>query len=538
MSAFPLKPSARSHKRKASELSDVTSIGEASPRARRRGRPPKRHESSPSQSPSKLGRRATEADDDEVSSYIDDDLDAEGEDDVYMDEETTVADAHVESTPVRKARAIRLTNRPRRSAVSTPLRRTSMPDLEEEEEEPSIRSRRTSNRPGAEAVRESHTRPPTFSEEPEISEEAKQAAKLEKEEADMRNRWMEEYFEIVEQLPLEVHRMFALIRELEGQTHSRFNRVLQNTVAYRDARLELNKWIEANAKKPADAVAPRRNAQQATEAASQGEESRDEESDTSEFLDLTARKALLRTISNAANESVKGAEEKMGLAISAYNLIDRHIRRLDGDISKMESSILLGLRSGTEESRGVREVLGLPVDDAQPDEDPKQADKRNAGLTEEAESASLAKAAGANKRIREVRGTRASVGSSSAGASRSRASTAGATSTPASKNTKASGSKLGVQESAQLSVSGMAYDPTEPTYCYCDQVSVDEMVACENNDCKLEWFHYTCVGLETAPKGKWYCRFCAPPSWKGPGMAVPANAKFKPPGWKKGGIKG
>ena len=26
--------------------------------------------------------------------------------------------------------------------------------------------------------------------------------------------------------------------------------------------------------------------------------------------------------------------------------------------------------------------------------------------------------------------------------------------------------------------------------------------------CPIEWFHYGCVGLTQAPKGKWYCPQC------------------------------
>ncbi|KAK6161815.1 hypothetical protein DH2020_005196 [Rehmannia glutinosa] len=51
-------------------------------------------------------------------------------------------------------------------------------------------------------------------------------------------------------------------------------------------------------------------------------------------------------------------------------------------------------------------------------------------------------------------------------------------------------------------------DPNEPTYCFCNQVSYGEMVACDNPDCKIEWFHYGCVGLKEQPKGKWYCSDC------------------------------
>lgn len=81
-------------------------------------------------------------------------------------------------------------------------------------------------------------------------------------------------------------------------------------------------------------------------------------------------------------------------------------------------------------------------------------------------------------------------------------------------------------------------DPNEPTYCFCNQVSYGEMVACDNpnvrtqlsltnhllktlvhwtiakiyyslQQCKIEWFHYGCVGLKEQPKGKWFCADCA-----------------------------
>lgn len=52
-------------------------------------------------------------------------------------------------------------------------------------------------------------------------------------------------------------------------------------------------------------------------------------------------------------------------------------------------------------------------------------------------------------------------------------------------------------------------DPNEPTYCLCNQVSYGEMVGCDNPSCPIEWFHYGCVGLSDAPKGKWYCPDCS-----------------------------
>ncbi|XP_013789503.1 inhibitor of growth protein 1-like [Limulus polyphemus] len=51
-------------------------------------------------------------------------------------------------------------------------------------------------------------------------------------------------------------------------------------------------------------------------------------------------------------------------------------------------------------------------------------------------------------------------------------------------------------------------DPDEPTYCLCEQVSFGEMIGCDNEECTIEWFHFSCVGLTTKPKGKWYCPKC------------------------------
>lgn len=57
----------------------------------------------------------------------------------------------------------------------------------------------------------------------------------------------------------------------------------------------------------------------------------------------------------------------------------------------------------------------------------------------------------------------------------------------------------------------MPVDPNEPTYCLCHQVSYGEMIGCDNPECPIEWFHFACVGLNTKPKGRWYCPKCGPP---------------------------
>lgn len=45
-------------------------------------------------------------------------------------------------------------------------------------------------------------------------------------------------------------------------------------------------------------------------------------------------------------------------------------------------------------------------------------------------------------------------------------------------------------------------------YCTCRSVSHGDMVACDNDDCPYEWFHWKCVGLTREPLGTWYCDEC------------------------------
>lgn len=41
-------------------------------------------------------------------------------------------------------------------------------------------------------------------------------------------------------------------------------------------------------------------------------------------------------------------------------------------------------------------------------------------------------------------------------------------------------------------------------YCLCQRISFGEMIACDNDDCPIEWFHYGCVGIteENRPKSE------------------------------------
>ncbi|KAL2741006.1 hypothetical protein V1478_001147 [Vespula squamosa] len=86
---------------------------------------------------------------------------------------------------------------------------------------------------------------------------------------------------------------------------------------------------------------------------------------------------------------------------------------------------------------------------------------------------------------------------------------------PADSSSESSGSdvEMTIQQQSQSHVSesnpSIAERPVN-LYCYCqcpyDEVS--EMIACDGEDCRIEWFHFECVGIMVPPKGKWYCPDC------------------------------
>ena len=47
-------------------------------------------------------------------------------------------------------------------------------------------------------------------------------------------------------------------------------------------------------------------------------------------------------------------------------------------------------------------------------------------------------------------------------------------------------------------------------YCICQSPhdDVSDMIGCDAPDCRLEWFHFECVGIMVPPEGQWYCPEC------------------------------
>ncbi|CEP15863.1 hypothetical protein [Parasitella parasitica] len=178
-------------------------------------------------------------------------------------------------------------------------------------------------------------------------------------------------------------------------------------------------------------------------------------------LTVEERKKRLEHIGQLLNETLKKGEEKLALAKSTYDTVDRHCSRLDNDLQKIEDEQIIG------PGRTASISFSTPA-------------KRDASAMEDA---ALKKQA-SRKRSRKAQ-------------------------TESMTDENAFSQEDAIHEAqAAASLSDLPIDPNEPLYCYCSQVSFGEMVACDSGDCEIEWFHLECVGLKTPPRGKWYCKNC------------------------------
>uniref|UniRef100_A0A8C6PHQ0 Inhibitor of growth protein n=1 Tax=Nothobranchius furzeri TaxID=105023 RepID=A0A8C6PHQ0_NOTFU len=208
------------------------------------------------------------------------------------------------------------------------------------------------------------------------------------------------YLTSIENLPCELQRNFTLMRDLDNRTEEK--------------KAEIDKLAE-------EYVANVKN------------------------LASQQRVEHLQKIQNAYSKCKEFSDDKVQLAMQTYEMVDKHIRRLDADLARFENELKEKLELSGYESTDGRGDLRVQRDKHSPR---KKKIKNSPDLTE---------------------------------------------------------ALLPMQPSDVLD---MPVDPNEPTYCLCHQVSYGEMIGCDNPDCPIEWFHFACVDLATKPKGKWFCPRC------------------------------
>lgn len=185
-----------------------------------------------------------------------------------------------------------------------------------------------------------------------------------------------------------------------------------------------------------------------------------------------AQERLLR-IKELIMQGFAYSDEKVSVASTAADVVAKHMSRLDRDFSMLESELPVYIREGSPPPQITTTAAAI-----------RNAPKRVEASTPK-KTAAQRVAAGAA--LREDTATPQPVVSRHGRQSKPR---------------RRSISPLPLQQPAPIP------NEEEPTYCYCNQVSYGEMVACDGEECEREWFHLACVNLSAPPKGSWFCDAC------------------------------
>lgn len=164
---------------------------------------------------------------------------------------------------------------------------------------------------------------------------------------------------------------------------------------------------------------------------------------------------LIQTLNDLQSRRLLNADEKITLANQAYEMVEKHIRRLDDVLEELANQPILPAKNSRKKKRTIsthdekdnqkkRRKLDQPLNQVQNKTTMKKRDQHDMGKVE------------------------------------------------------------------PIGLDLFPIDPYEPKYCICNQVSFGRMIACDNPQCPIEWFHFACVKLEEEPKGKWFCEKCRP----------------------------
>ena len=55
---------------------------------------------------------------------------------------------------------------------------------------------------------------------------------------------------------------------------------------------------------------------------------------------------------------------------------------------------------------------------------------------------------------------------------------------------------------------GSSQSESRTTWCYCNGEEEGKMIACDDDQCLIQWFHTSCLKITNVPKGKWFCPDC------------------------------
>ncbi|KAI8077755.1 uncharacterized protein BX664DRAFT_343404 [Halteromyces radiatus] len=263
--------------------------------------------------------------------------------------------------------------------------------------------------------------------------------------------YLDDYIDTIESLPLELQRNFTLLRELDGYAQELIDSTANEAIQLIDHIQDLN---------------------------------------------TETRLERLKNFAVLLNESLKRGEEKVALAKSTFDSVERHCNRLDANLVKFEDEYngwtdrITSLPGMAPSSRFLKENI--------------ESKDRALSHFRRQERKDKGEKRDPNSKKRKIKET----GTPPPGSSKQHVTKESKSKSNSDKDKVKTPGKHGNSKGKTVIPADLTIDPNEPLYCYCQQVSFGEMVGCDNNDCDLEWFHLACVDLKTVPKGKWYCYTC------------------------------
>lgn len=275
--------------------------------------------------------------------------------------------------------------------------------------------------------------------------------------------YVEDYLESMYMLPSEIKRNFDLMRELDKTSYPLLEELKTAQRAYLTSARQ--KVLARCADTTKD---------DATE---------------QELRELIEADEMVQQLHEKHALVVQKLDEKIAIAAQSYDIVDHHIRRLDRDLESY-SALLKANGEYQENSRPHRK-------------------KQKAAVATTVHQASQSHAV-PNVHVRSKHNSASATKKEiTVTPSVSKASTSGSSSSRKRPITETSATNSAAAAApAIFAPEDLPIDPNEPIYCSCRRVSFGQMVGCDNDDCKYEWFHFSCVGLTDQPAGKWYCQDC------------------------------
>lgn len=236
-------------------------------------------------------------------------------------------------------------------------------------------------------------------------------------------------------------------------------------------------------------------------------------------------KKAFQDVLGSQAKAADATQRKLEIAEGAYGLIEDTIKSLDDKLREYEVQLKKEGRWPTDDKKSADKAAGRKTAGAaSPSGQPAPATPKLAGGTAGGGGAAGGAAAGGaagggaaaaapstknRKRDREKAEKLAKAALKAKQEDKLSAPPKAATAASGAADAKA-GAGAGAGAQGLIVIEDTAIDPNEERYCYCNQISYGDMVACEaGSKCLYEWFHYSCVGLTEEPVGDWYCPECA-----------------------------